>query len=277
MGTCNCRETDRKRLKLTLESETFSEQSVDFNQSNLEPQKLTAFLVTKLKPELKRRSVAFVPPITKKLVETIRRGQRVSIGVMVKDTKKLRIKCLSSSKLDSKVIFVESTQTIAQVLELLSLNPSADVVFENVCLPRDLQLSRLPKSVVTLTVLTHGRNDWQANRISQDLVVWKITGPGLNFEGECTNQNCCAYSQMVFMQKGLGSFLLQAENLKVNPCPMCQRATNLRSFGVSFCSYRFQSPAFKDCQVGMVETEYLGLCKFEDLGLNEVKVETNRI
>lgn len=277
MGNCQCTETGRKRMRLSLESETFSEPSADFSQSSLEPKVLTDFLITKLRPEYKKRSVAFVPPITPKLVDSLKRGQRVSIGVIVKDTKKLRMRLLSSNKLESRVVFSETSTTIRQILEQLGIKSNAEVVYENVCLPKELELFKLPKSVLTLTVLTRGRSDWQSYQVCQDLVVWRLTTPGLNFEGECLNQHCCAYSQIVFMSKGLGSFILQAETMKSNPCPVCNRATQLRSLGVSFCTYRLQSASMPDCPFGKVETEYLPLYKFEDLGLTEVIVETQLV
>lgn len=276
MGNCNSDEPDRRRVRLSLENETFIEASADFS-SALEPEMLTDLLLTKLKPEFKKRSVAFVPSINHKLVDSIRRGQHVSIGVMVKDSRKLRVKCLSACKLETKLIFADSSSTIGQVLELLGIPQSAEVVYEKVCLPNEVTIDRLPKTVPTLTVFAEGRASWQCSSESQDFAIWKLTGPGVNFEGECRNSNCNAYCQIVFMHKGLGAFLLQDESLKVHPCPICNSATQLHYFGVSFCNYELRNSSLQDSLAGRVETEYLRLYKFEDLGTAEVVMETSEV
>jgi hypothetical protein len=278
MGSCQCKETDRKRHKLNLERDTFSEPSLDFTTSSLEPQCITDLLVNKLRPELKKRSVAFVPPITPKLVENIRRGDVVSIGVFIKDTKKLRIKCLSQSKLQTRILFEPSNITIRQILNELSIGPDAEVISEHVSLPKDFEISRFPRSAVTLTILTEGKQDWLSRRVSSDLVIWRVTQAGLNFEGECRNQSCCAYAQIVFMFKGIGSFTLrQDEAYQTNPCPLCDQETTLKSFGVSLCKYTLQSAVEPNCILGRADVEYLRLNSFIELGANAVIVETHSI
>jgi hypothetical protein len=277
MGTCQCKETDRRRHTVNLERGTFSEPSIDFSASSLEPQCITDLLVNKLKPELKKRSVAFVPPITPKLVENLRRGDVVNIGVFVKDTKKLRVKCFSQSKLETRILFEPSTFTISQVLQELSIGPEAEVISEHVSLPKDFEISRFPKSTVTLTILTEGKQDWLSRRVSSDLVIWRVTGAGLNFEGECRNQDCCAFAQIVFMHRGIGSFTLhQDEAYQTNPCPLCSQETTLKSFGVSLCNYKLQSAVEPNDVLGRVDVEYLRLNSFKELGA-EVNLETHRI
>ena len=71
-----------------------------------------------------------------------------------------------------------------------------------------------------------------------------ITGPGLCIEGKCLNNECVAYKQTVFINKGIGTFDAFYEYGN-NKCPMCSGDVIIKACGFNNCKFAYTGVILK--------------------------------
>jgi hypothetical protein len=69
---------------------------------------------------------------------------------------------------------------------------------------------------------------------------WRIVIPGLNLYGKCDTPTCKAYKNVIWTQKGMGTFNIGKET-KTSKCPMCNaKAVNITNLGFTDCQYTIE-------------------------------------
>lgn len=69
---------------------------------------------------------------------------------------------------------------------------------------------------------------------------YRIVDRGLNLKGKCVNKECIANQQVVWIQKGMGTFDI-GEQAYISICPICKKtAENVNNLGFWDCIYSVQ-------------------------------------
>jgi hypothetical protein len=211
--------------------------------SALHIQAFKRFLKQNLKAEFQHLPMTFTPAITTSLLERIAIGEYVKITGCVSDTWKIKIALLTDQRTISTIIFVGKGITVAaiekHITDCLKLSKEQVVLcYRNLRLNREdflMEYCCPPYSKLVAVCNTNFRSV----RLSQYSYIspWRILVPGLNFEALCVNSHCCAYEQVVYIQRGRGTFHLEDEQYQTYSCPVCCEDVRITSFGVAWSRF----------------------------------------
>lgn len=247
MGGCNsCARQMLPQHKLTLEAGLFEMTSPVLPLNVLHIQAFELFLKQNLKPEFQHLPMTFTPAITTFLLKRIAVGEYVKITGCVPDTWKLKIALLTDRGTMSTIIFVGKGITVAAVekhiTDCLKLSKEQVVLcYRNLRLNSEDFLMEYCCPPYSKLVAVCNSN-LRSVRLSQYSYIspWKILVPGLNFEAICVNSHCCAYEQIVYIQRGRGTFHLEDEQYQAYSCPVCCEDVRITSFGVAWSRYTYR-------------------------------------
>ena len=69
---------------------------------------------------------------------------------------------------------------------------------------------------------------------------WRIVTPGLNLKGKCKNLQCDAKNEVIWIQKGFGTFFINKE-AQMSKCPKCdKKAEDITNFGYYNCKIKVE-------------------------------------
>lgn len=160
----------------------------------------------------------------------------VKVAVSLKDTiEQLKEKIRKQTKLEDN----ESLTLLyeGEILEDDRTLASYDMTKESIIFQYDESSEKRGNKCLTFGIRFNTLIDTESLTIIPKGPKYWVVGPGMNLRGTCGTKKCEAFNQVIWIQKGMGTFDIPVETFE-SICPICKKtAEKIDNLGFYNCLY----------------------------------------